>query len=161
MITGTGEVTTSQADLAQQLIEAAKPAVMRRIDEMGRACVQEIASEAGAIYRNARPPQRSRSSPRLSDASAYDYDVLPSPKGGRLEVFVAAGEDFKAKFFSLNNGSAPHTIRARNAKRLGYNRDDPASTDYNFFPKERRHPGTSGSRFYERAIQRALARFRR
>lgn len=161
MITGTARATTSKSSLADQLVRAAQPAVLRKADRLGEACLDEIEASANRMHRNIRPPSRSRSTPKLGDRSAYNFDVLPTPKGGRVEVFVSAGDAFKVKFFSLNNGSRPHRIRVRNAATLAYNQYDGASTNYDTFPTAVNHPGTSGSNFYEMGVRRALARFRR
>ena len=162
VISATARPNAATSVFAAQLIRAAQPAVLRKINRLGEACVEEIAAEAGRRYRTGRPASRSRSTPRLSDRSAYDFDARTTAKGGRLEVHLAGVSDaFKAKFFSLNNGSRGHRITARNAKTLAYNRYDPASTEYNYFPPAVSHPGTAGSHFYEAGIRRAVSRFRR
>lgn len=154
--------TTNTTALAAAIERAAAPALEQLGERMGQEGTREIAARFRAKYPRPRPPARRRGSSPIGSEGNYSYEVVRSGDSVAVEWFIVGGDDFKVKFFSLNNGSRGHTIAARGGPkaRLAYNRSDPASTDYDTFPHRVRHPGTSGSHVYEEAIEAVLARYR-
>lgn len=155
-------MTTSPSSLRAAIERRGAIEMQRRAQLAGELGVTLIAQEAASTYPRKRPESRRRGSSPIDSQANYDFDVLPTAKGARLEFFIVGNHAFKVKFFSLNNGSRGHAIfpkaGLRPGAKLAYNRDDPANPTPNWFPRIVQHPGTTGTHFYEKAIKRALRR---
>jgi hypothetical protein len=163
MPSGSATMTTAPSSLRAAIERAANDQLLRKAVRAGVEGVQEVAREAASTYPRKRPESRRRGAAPLDDPGNYDYVAQAKPAGGvRLEFFVANRDpQFRVKFFSLNNGSRGHVITPNWPRRtLAYNRDNPASESPNYFPLVAPHPGTSGSKFFDKAVQRVMGRLR-
>lgn len=158
-------MTTAPSALRAALERAAQQQLLAKARRAGEEGVREIAAEAAATYPTRRPESRRRGAASIVDESNYGFEAVPTGSAGvKLDFFVANSDNrFRVKFFTLNNGSRGGypIVPTWPRKTLAYNKDNPASETPNHFPPSVIHPGVKGSHFYERSIQRVMARLRR
>lgn len=143
------KVNSSQG-IRQALLNASRPKIIRAAETGAEIGPRLIAAYAAASL---KPNERKRSSPSLTSPSAYEGIVAPTPTGAILRLKVADhGDDFLAKFYSVNNGAGPHPIFPRSAPKLvfpGTNR----FTGQIVKVDSVNHPGNAGRRFFQKGAK--------
>jgi hypothetical protein len=137
-------VIGGQSAFARALTEAIKPRMTRAGDLMAKDAKARVIA-AAPVGKNSGK----RSTP-LSSPSAYRTTITPTPTGFQLDFTVRGSSAFMAKFHATNTGSAPHEQRG-NAR--GFTRFE--ETD-DVIRRPFVHPGTTGTRWYDNAIEDTL-----
>lgn len=142
--TARSHVIGGQSALAQALTNAVKPRMSRAANLMATDAKARITAAAPVGANSGK-----RSKP-LSDGSSYRTTISETPNGFRLDFRVLGSQQFMAKFHATNTGSASHQMRG-NAR--GVTRFE--ETD-EFVRGPFMHPGTTGTRWYDNAIEDVL-----
>lgn len=155
----TTKVAGGTSALERALIAAARPAVsakaMNLSEDGRRRIVAKVASRYGT-----RSGGRSRSQ-SLHSPGSYIARVVQTDGGARVTFSITGDDLFRAKFFSLNNGTTPHRITPRSASVLAF--PYPTEGSPYVFRRSvnwRERGGKFGTHFYEEAIAEAIASFR-
>jgi hypothetical protein len=157
--TGTARATGGTSALARALVAAAKPALSPRVRALGDDGKRRIVDNVSRLY-TPRASHRSRSAP-LHSPGNYTTLMVETPDGFRMRFAISGGDLFKAKFFSLNNGTRPHRIYPHGPYKLAFpwpNEGDPYVFRRSVTWTER--GGKFGTHFYDDAIRDAIAAFR-
>lgn len=161
--------TTPVGSIAAMIRRKAQPRLRSHVNDIGRQGIQEVVAEVNATFNTNRPESRRRGGTKLNDPGAYAFEPSDVGLNVRGEWRVIGDNNFKAKFFSLHNGARDHQITKRGNGNLVYDPLDGASTNVKRMPRSVRWTANgahsrgkaTGIPFYERALQRVLARSRR
>lgn len=132
------------AALTRALTEAAKPRMARAGNLMATDAKARITAAAPVGANSGK-----RSKP-LSDGSNYRTTITETPNGFRLDFRVLGSQAFMAKFHATNTGSAAHQMRGNERGVTRFEETD------EFARGSFIHPGTTGTRWYDNAIEDVL-----
>lgn len=135
--------------LAQAFTEAVKPRFASAARQMSEDSKDLITGNAPV-----GSPSGERSEP-LSSRGNYRVTITEVPQGYVIEWTVVGSGALLAKFHAQNTGSRSHPIRT---KKKGMPMRDTGDDFAEVFAKAGVHPGTRGTRFYDRAIEQVIAR---
>ena len=144
MFTARTHIIGGQSALARALTEAVKPRMTRAGDAMAKDAKERIVAAAPVGANSGK-----RSTP-LSDRSSYRTSITPTPTGFQLDFRVIGSKQFMAKFHATNTGSVWHEMSG-NARGFTQFEETGDVVRGRF-----RHPGTTGTRWYDEAIEDVL-----
>lgn len=140
----------SRQNIQQALLKASKPKILRAAQTGAEIGPRLIAAYAASAL---KPNQRKRSSPSLTDPSAYEGIVSQTPTGAILRLKPADhGEEFLAKFYAINNGAQAHPIFAINAPKLVF----PGTKEWTgqiIKIDDVSHPGNRAYKFFQKGAK--------
>ena len=141
----------SQSNIQQSLVNAARPRIVAAAEAGADIGPRLIAAYAAS---STKPNSRVRSTPSLTDPSAYEGIVIRTKEGAavRLKIRDGLGDDFEAKFYSVNNGVGGHPIFPSRAPKLvfpGTKRFEGQIIKVNSVS----HPGNSARRFFQKGAK--------
>lgn len=159
----------SRNQIEEALVDGTRPIMQAATEEVGRKGIDYVIEEANGDF-NVGASNRHRPLASIGDPGQYEYVVRPLVRGYKVTWKVKGGDAFKAKFNSLNYGSSWHVIEPGRAPRVAEDslhgnatasvlsfrgqtvnqRPDTHPTRYPVI-----HPGTAGTGFWERGLQRA------
>jgi hypothetical protein len=146
IFTARSHIVGGQSALARALTEAVKPRMSRAGDAMAKDAKARVVAAAP------RGRDSGKRSTPLSSPSSYRTTITPTPTGFVLDFTVRGSGAFMAKFHATNTGSVAHEMRG-NARGVTYFEETDTFTRRPFV-----HPGTSGTRWYDKAIEDVLDR---
>lgn len=165
----------NMSPIVRKMREQAQPNLRRFADKVGRNGKQIMIATVNSLYNCNRPTSRRRypGSLRLGSGAMFAYKVLPYRSGDAATQFIIKGSGgAQIKFKALNFGSGGHNIAPVKGAGLAFpagkgeggraiNTSRGASTDGIFITGGRGrkgdvdHPGTTGTHFFEKSIQKA------
>lgn len=136
--------------LAQAFTEAVKPRFASAARQMSEDSKDLITGNAPV-----GTPSGARSEP-LSGRKHYRVTIDEIPQGYLIQWTVEGSRAFLAKFHAQNTGSRGHRIVRTEKPPMPFpGTGDDFAEEFGYVAD---HPGTSGTRFYDRAIEQVIAR---
>lgn len=146
--TATTTFVGGETALAQAFVEAVKPRFSTAARQMSQDSKDLITAAAPV-----GSPSGKRSEP-LGDREHYRVTIVEVPLGYDIQWNVVGSGAFLAKFLAQNFGSGPHDIVSDKKMPFPETGDEYAE----HFGKKARHPGTTGTHFYDRSIEVVVGR---
>jgi hypothetical protein len=159
----------NMSPVVRKMREQAEPNLRRFADKVGKAGVANMKTSVNELYNTNRPASRRRypGSLRLGSGAMFDYRVIPYRSGDAATQFIIRGSGGAAsKFKALNFGSDGHRIKPVKKRFLAFPEGDGAKEIdtsrgaswegiVRVGKKGVRHPGTTGTHFFEKSIAKA------
>jgi hypothetical protein len=135
--------------LAQAFMDAVKPRFATAAREMSQDSKDLITDNAPVGN-----PSGERSEP-LSSRDNYVVTITEVPQGFVIEWTVRGSGAFMAKFHAQNTGSSSHVITKAGKPPMPWRDNDGDAWGFGF---KANHPGTTGTHFYDDAIEEVIDR---